>query len=104
MFINLFLERIILEAFADNKATNIHHKVLVVINKQPKNKNENTRSLLAGSTNCGKNARKNRATFGLRILVKTALSINSPETFSFWSNISIFLGVFINEHLNTKIH
>jgi len=46
------------EALAANKATNIHHKVPVVTNKQPRNKNDKILSLLSVATNCGSNARK----------------------------------------------
>src|SRR5687768_59779 len=55
---------------AEDQATNRFQRVPLILNSRPKNRKESTLLAAAASTNCGKNARKNRATFGLSTFVQ----------------------------------
>src|SRR5579862_2205159 len=52
-----------------NHTSTRHHAVPVVMKSPPRNRNASTREDEPGSTNCGRNARKNSATLGLSRLV-----------------------------------
>ena len=54
-----------------NQARMRHQIVPVVTNVSPSKINAGTFALDAGSINCGRNARKNSATFGFKMLVST---------------------------------
>src|SRR5262249_21370001 len=56
--------------FAANHATPRHHKVPLRVNTRPSARNASTFEGASGSMNCGRKARKNSATFGLRTLVR----------------------------------
>src|SRR6266576_4688150 len=55
-----------------NRARTRHQIVPVVTNVKPRIRNARTLLLDAGSMNCGRKARKNSATFGFRMLVRTS--------------------------------
>src|SRR6185503_9771811 len=46
-----------------------HHRVPLTMKRAPRKRNARTRDSASGATNCGRNARKNSATFGLSTLV-----------------------------------
>ena len=67
--------------YDENTANIIHHIVPVVINVSPSSKKGNMPYVLLGLINCGKNARKKRATLGFSTLVITPCKKNLLELY-----------------------
>src|SRR4029078_5575252 len=55
---------------AADHATNRFHNVPFTLKTRPRKRNASGLLVAPGSTNCGRNARKNSATFGFRTLVR----------------------------------